>query len=388
MTVVWLWIAFLGLVFFMLALDLGVFNRKAHVMSIGEAVKWTIVWVVMALLFNVGVYFIYEHNLGGIATMFHDSGVHCGKTAACEFLTGYLVEKSLSLDNIFVISLIFSAFGIPQIYQHRVLFWGILSALVLRGVMIGAGAAMMERFDWMIYVFAGLLFVTAVKMMFSHHADVNTDKNMLIRLTKRFFPVTDRILNEHFFVKVDGRWMITPLLLALFVIETSDVIFAVDSIPAIFGITHDPFIVFTSNIFALLGLRSLYFALAAMIEKFRFLKVSLVLILLYVSVKMLCAAYFKEQIHHGELFGMNGGDLLTLVSLGVIVGIMTIGILASIYLPAPKNDAKKVVSVKKKALATSQSFYVKQNRLRNQEQRQKKELRKQKQQKKLNRRKK
>lgn len=343
MNVIWLWIAFLGLVFFMLALDLGVFNRKAHVMGIGEALKWTAVWVFMALLFNVGVYFIYEHNLCGIATMFHETGTHCGKTAACEFLTGYLVEKSLSLDNIFVISLIFTSFGIPQLYQHRVLFWGILSALILRGLMIGLGATLVEKFDWMIYVFAGLLFVTALKMAFSSHEEVDADKNPLIRATKKIFPVTDRILNEDFFVKIDGKWAITPLLLALLAIETSDVIFAVDSIPAIFGITHDPFIVFTSNIFALLGLRSLYFALAAMIEKFRFLKASLILILLYVSLKMILAAAFKEQIHHSEICGMNGGDLLTIFSLGMILGIMTLGILASIFFPKKEEEKKEAV---------------------------------------------
>ena len=335
MEVVWLWIGFLGLVFFMLALDLGVFNRKAHVMGIREALKWTAVWIGIALLFNVGIYFIYEHNIGGIAGMFHESGQACGKTAACEFLAGYLVEKSLSLDNIFVISLIFSSFGIPQLYQHRVLFWGILSALVLRGVMIGVGAAIVEKFDWMIYVFAGLLFFTALKMVFSTHEEIHPDKNPMIRLAKRFFNVTDKILNEHFFVRgVDGKWVVTPLLLALLVIETSDVIFAVDSIPAIFGITHDPFIVFTSNIFALLGLRSLYFALAAMIEKFRFLKSSLVLILLYVSLKMILAGYFKEWIHANDF-----GGTLTLISLGVIVGVMSLGILASVFFPKKGETA-------------------------------------------------
>lgn len=334
MGIIWLWIGFFALVFFMLALDLGVFNRKVHVMSIGEALKWTALWIALALLFNVGVYFIYEYNLFGIAGMFHESGTHCGKTAFCEFLTGYLVEKSLSLDNIFVISLIFSAFGVPQLYQHRVLFWGILSALVLRGLMIGLGAAMVERFDWMIYVFAGLLFLTALKMMFGSHEEADPKKNLVVRLTKKVFPVHDRILNEYFFEHIDGRWFASPLLLALFVIETSDVIFAVDSIPAIFGITRDPFIVFTSNIFALLGLRSLYFALAAMIAKFRFLKASLIVILLYVSAKMIFAGYFKERIHGYEIWGMSGGDLLTLISLGVIVGVMAIGILLSLMFPA------------------------------------------------------
>lgn len=294
----------------------------------------------MALLFNVGIYFIYEHDLCGVSELFHSGGAQCGKSAACEFLTGYLVEKSLSLDNIFVISLIFSSFGVPQIYQHRVLFWGILSALVLRGLMIGLGAAMVERFDWMIYVFAGLLLFTAIKMIFSKHEEVHPDKNPIIRLTKRFFPVSDRIMNERFFVQDGGKWVVTPLLMALLVIETSDVIFAVDSIPAIFGVTHDPFIVFTSNIFALLGLRSLYFALAAMIEKFRFLKSSLVLILFYVGLKMILAAYFKAWIHSNSWHGISYGDLLTMLSLIVIVGVMGLGILVSILFPKKEGVEK------------------------------------------------
>ena len=334
---IWLWLGFGLLVFIMLALDLGVFNRKAHVMSIREALGWTAVWIVLALLFNVGVYFIYEYDFAHISEHYHNGAHISGYTAACEFLTGYLVEKSLSLDNIFVISLIFSFFAIPAKYQHRVLFWGILGALVLRGAMIFLGAELIERFEWMTYVFAGLLLLTALKMMFHRSEEVHPDKNPIVRLARWFFPVSSSIENEHFLTRVNGRIAMTPLLLALLVIETSDVIFAVDSIPAIFGVTHDPFLVFTSNIFALLGLRSLYFALAAMITKFRFLKASLVIILLYVSVKMILGGYYKEYIEANNL-----KDAITLISLGVIVVVMLLGILASVCFKAKAAPAPAV----------------------------------------------
>ena len=243
----YLWLGFLGIVFVMLALDLGVFNRKAHVMGIRESLGWTAVWIIMALLFNVGVYFIYEYDLGGIAEHYHNGVAVGGKTAAIEYLTGYLVEKSLSLDNIFVMSLIFSYFAIPPIYQHRVLFWGILGALILRGVMIFLGAELLEKFDWMIYFFAGMLFVTAVKMLLADSEEIDPDENPAVKMARKILPVSSGVHGEHFFCRENGVLMMTPLFLALLVIETSDVIFAVDSIPAIFGITHDPFLVFTSN---------------------------------------------------------------------------------------------------------------------------------------------
>lgn len=316
----------------MLALDLGVFNRKAHVMGIREALSWTAVWIVMALAFNVGVYFIYEYDLAGISEHYHNGVSVGGKTAAFEFLVGYLVEKSLSLDNIFVISLIFSFFAVPQIYQHRVLFWGILGALILRGLMIWGGSALIARFEWTIYVFAFLLLYTALKMLFHKSENIHPDQNPVVRLARKFMPVSSGIEGEHFFTRIDGRLAMTPLFLALIVVETSDVLFAVDSIPAIFGITHDPFLVFTSNIFALLGLRSLYFALAALINAFRYLKTSLIVILLYVSAKMIFGAAYEEFIHENGL-----KDIITLFSLGVIVVAMAGGILASIYIPK-KND--------------------------------------------------
>ena len=327
----YLWLGFLGIVFVMLALDLGVFNRKAHVMGIRESLGWTAVWIIMALLFNVGVYFIYEYDLGGIAEHYHNGVAVGGKTAAIEYLTGYLVEKSLSLDNIFVMSLIFSYFAIPPIYQHRVLFWGILGALILRGVMIFLGAELLEKFEWMIYFFAGMLFVTAVKMLLADNEEIDPEENPAVKMARKILPVSSGITGEHFFCRENGVLMMTPLFLALLVIETSDVIFAVDSIPAIFGITHDPFLVFTSNIFALLGLRSLYFALAAMMDKFQYLKYSLIVILLFVSFKMCAGGVFKDYIDEKNL-----KDVITWISLGVIVVAMGVGIMASWIWP-PKE---------------------------------------------------
>jgi tellurite resistance protein TerC len=321
MGIIWLWIGFIVMVVVFLALDLGVFNRKAHVIGIREAVAWTIVWIVMALLFNVAVYFMYEHHLFGIGT--HAGHVDLdGTQAAVKFFTGYVIEKSLSLDNIFVISLIFTYFAVPPIYQHRVLFWGILGAVILRGVMIGIGTTALHFFDvWMNYVFGGILIFTALKMLLMKHEEVHPEKNLLVNLAKRFFSVTGDYHGEKFFVRLDGRLFLTPLFLVLLVVESMDIVFAIDSIPAIFAITTDPFIVFTSNIFAILGLRSLYFALAAMIRRFRYLKQSIVIILLYVGCKMLVS-------HHIEEHGLS--NTMTWVSLGVILVIMSVGIVASL----------------------------------------------------------
>ena len=326
--VVFIWLGFLALVFIFLALDLGVFNRKAHVIGVREALIWTAIWIAAAMCFNVLIYFMYEHHLLGIGKHFGKGTDLNGIQAAGKFFTGYVVEKSLSLDNIFVISLIFTYFGVPAIYQHRVLFWGILGALIMRGLMIGLGTALIQSFAPIIYVFGAILIFTALKMLFSKEEAVHPEKDPLVRFVKKFFPVTNEFHGEHFFVKIDGRWALTPLFVALLVVESTDVVFAVDSIPAIFGITDDPFIVFTSNIFAILGLRSLYFALAAMIQKFRYLKISLVVILLYVGCKMFCHDVIKH--YHAE-------DTMTWVSLGVIVFIMLIGVLASVW--ANKRDA-------------------------------------------------
>ncbi len=285
-----LWLAFLVIVIGLLALDLGVLNRKAHVISTPEALGWTAIWVILALVFNVAVYYLYEHHLLGIgAELGHELN---GRQAALLFFTGYLVEKSLSLDNIFVIALIFAYFRVPAMYQHRVLFWGILGALVLRGAMILAGAALIRRFDWIIYVFGALLILTAVKMLVARHDNLEPNKNPLVKLARRLYPVSPDFEGSRFFTRLEGRRAVTPLFLVLLVVESSDVLFAVDSIPAIFAVTTDPFIVFTSNVFAILGLRSLYFVLAGIMDKFRYLKMSLVFLLAYIGVKMLLSHHY------------------------------------------------------------------------------------------------
>jgi len=317
----WLWIGFLLLVFGMLALDLGVFHRKAHAVRTREALLWTLAWVAVSLLFNGLVYFMYEHHWLGIGKVVgHELS---GKTAALQFLTGYIIEKTLSLDNIFVIALVFQFFKVPLQYQHRVLFWGILGALILRFVMIIIGAALLARFEWMIYVFGGLLIVAAVKMLVIRENSLDIEHNFLVRLARKFLPIVPRYDGQRFFVRENGRRFATPLFLALVAVEGTDVLFAVDSIPAIFAITRDPFIVFTSNVFAILGLRSLYFVLAAMLERFRHMKFSLVFILAYVGVKMLIAPW----VH-----------ITPAVSLTVIVVALGLGLLASLVSPAGRTS--------------------------------------------------
>lgn len=310
---IFLWIGFLILILFLLFLDLGVFNKKDHVMKTKEALGWTAVWIFVALVFNVFIYFAYENHIFGIGKeLGHFLN---GEEAALKYFTGYIIEKSLSLDNIFVIAVIFSYFNIPTIYQHRVLFWGIVGALLMRGIMIFAGVALIEKFEWMIFVFGGLLIVTAIKMLFSKDENVHPNRNFLVRQVKKLYPVTDHFEGHNFFTKLNGKTAVTPLFIALIVIESSDVLFAVDSIPAIFAVTTDPFIVFTSNVFAILGLRSLYFALAAMMEKFVYLKISIVFVLIYVGIKMILSHNY--QIPTG-------------LSLGVILLLLVIGIGASL----------------------------------------------------------
>jgi tellurite resistance protein TerC len=326
---VWLWVGFLTLVCAMLALDLGVLNKKDHVVGTKEALTWTAVWIGCALLFNVAVYFIYENHWLGVGVTDHLDG----RAAAVEFLTGYLIEKSLSLDNIFVIALIFGYFKVPALYQHRVLFWGIIGALLMRGVMILAGAALIRNFTWMVYIFGGFLIVTAIRMLFSKEENIDPNHNWLVKLARRFFTVAPNLDGNKFFTTFHGKRAVTPLFLVLLVVESSDVLFAVDSIPAIFAVTQDPFIVFTSNIFAILGLRSLYFALASLLDRFRYLKQSLVFILAYVGVKMILSHFY----HVPPGF-----------SLGVIVGILAVGVLASIAArkkePAQGETAKSEAS--------------------------------------------
>ncbi|MFA5625768.1 MAG: TerC family protein [Bradymonadales bacterium] len=322
------WILFLILVIFLLSLDLGVFNRKTHVIGTSEALKWTLFWIGLALLFSVAIYFMYENHWWGIGR--HDGADDDGITATTNYITGYLIEKALSLDNIAVIAMVFAAFRVPLEFQHRVLFWGILGALIFRGIMIGIGAVAIAQFSWVLWIFGAFLIFIAFKTTFAgDHDDSNPQDNVLLKVAKKFMPVTEKIEGMHFFLKIDGKWLMTPLFLALIVVESSDIVFAVDSIPAIFAITTDPFIVFTSNIFAILGLRSLYFVLASILEKFRFLKYAIGLILAYVGVKLLIpAAYALYNLafdtQHVAFHLPNWS------SLSVVAGSIFISIVASI----------------------------------------------------------
>jgi tellurite resistance protein TerC len=309
-----LWGGFVAFVIAMLALDLFVVNRKAHTVSAREAVAWTGVCVALALAFNVLVYYMYQHQWFGLGT---GEFPLTGKEAAQQFFAGWLVEYSLSLDNIFVIALVFQYFRVPQQYQHRVLFLGILGALVMRGAMIVAGAALIRRFEWMEYVFGAVLLYTAFRMFMAGDSEPEPEKGWVVRLSRRLFRMSSGFEGEKFFTRLDGRLAITPLFLVLMVVETTDVVFAVDSIPAIFGITKDPFLVFSSNVFAILGLRSLYFALAAIIDKFKYLKTALVAVLAFVGVKMLLSHIYP---------------IPTTVSLLVIVGLLGVGLMASVVM--------------------------------------------------------
>ena len=316
-----IWVGFILLILGLLALDLGVFNRKAHAPTVAEALSWSAFWILLAVAFNGIVYFLYENHWIGVGLEF--AGHLSGKQASLEFFTGYVLEKSLSLDNIFVIALIFSYFRVPLKYQHRVLFWGVLGALIMRGVMIGAGAVLIARFYWATYVFGGLLLLTAARMLVVSHENLEPEKSPLIKLARRLYPVTSSMREEHFFVREAGRWVMTPLFLVLLMVEGTDLLFAVDSIPAIFAVTSDPFLVYTSNVFAILGLRSLYFALAPLLAYFRFLKASLVFVLAFVGVKMLLAHHHPVPVS---------------VSLPVIIGILGVGVLASVLYPEAESD--------------------------------------------------
>jgi len=301
-----LWVVFNVFVLGMLALDLLVFHRKAHAVSLHEALFWSVVWIALGLLFNLGIYSLW------------------GPEKALEFLAGYLIEKSLSVDNIFVFIMIFSYFGIPAIYQHRILFWGILGALIMRAFFIASGAALLSAFHWIIYVFGGFLIITGIKMFRAGEEKIEPEKNPAVRLLRRWMPVTVEFHGQSFFVRIDQRLWATPLFVVLLVIETTDVIFAVDSIPAIFAITLDPFIVYTSNIFAILGLRALYFLLAGIMDMFRYLKLGLSFVLCFVGLKMMLVDFYKIPIG---------------VSLGVVAGILAVSILASIVVPRKSEAA-------------------------------------------------
>jgi tellurite resistance protein TerC len=315
---------FVLLILALIALDLGVIGRKAHVLSMREALMRTAGWVSLAMLFNVLVYFMYENHWLGIGAHMTDKAgnpiIVSGKQAAIEFFTGYLLEQSLSVDNMFVIATIFAYFSVPLKEQHRVLFWGIMGALILRGIMIGLGVVLITRFHWMVYVFGVLLIITAAKMLFSKSEELHPDRNLMVRLARRIYPVTTAMEGSRFFAMAPGpdgvvRRMMTPLFLALILVETSDVMFAIDSIPAIFAVTRDPFIVFTSNVFAICGLRSLYFALAGLMDKFKYLKACLVVLLAYIGVKMLLTHTFPIPNE---------------ASLGIIAIILASGIITSI----------------------------------------------------------
>jgi tellurite resistance protein TerC len=293
----WLWAGFTAFILALLALDLGVFHRKVHVVSVREATLWSAVWIALALCFNAVIWWLR------------------GPDPALEFLTGYLIEKSLSVDNIFVIALIFSYFAVPAVEQHRVLFWGILGALVLRAVFILAGSALLAAFHWIIYLFGAFLIFTGLKMALHRDAEIHPESNPILRLVRRFMPVTPGYEGHHFFVRRAGRWMATPLFLVLAVVESTDLVFAVDSIPAIFAVTRDPFLVYTSNVFAILGLRSLYFVLAGVMQKFIYLKIGLSAVLVFVGAKMTLADLYK---------------IPSFVSLLVIAALLTISIVASL----------------------------------------------------------
>ena len=294
------WAGFLLFVLLMLALDLGVFHRKSHEVKIKEALVWSAVWIGLALIFNVGVWYFI------------------GKEKAIEFLTGYVIEKSLSVDNLFVFIMVFSYFNVDTKYQHKVLFWGILGALIMRAIFIFAGVALIQQFHWIIYIFGAFLIFTGIKMLVQKEEKMEPEKNPLVRLFKRFFPVTDTMHGDRFFVKINAKTVATPLFIVLLIIEFTDLIFAVDSIPAILAISTDTFIIFTSNVFAILGLRALYFALAGIAKLFYYLKYGLSAILVFVGVKMVVAGFFKIPVMY---------------SLLIIVSILTLSILASVIFP-------------------------------------------------------
>lgn len=281
----WAWIAFLAFVSVMLAIDLGVFHRKAHVVSFREAAIWSVIWVVVALLFNLVVLF------------------WMGKKEALEFLTGYLVEKALSADNIFVFAVLFNYFAVPSAYRHRVLFWGVLGAIVMRFAFIVAGAALLKKFHWVVYIFGAIVIASGIKLL-RHRGDKQIDpgKNPVIRLARRFLPLTPNYVGQKFIVRKDGKFFFTPLALVLLAVETTDVVFAVDSVPAIFAITRDPFIVFTSNICAILGLRALYFLLEGAMRLFRYLDEGLSVILIFIGVKMLISEFYSIPVGISLLF--------------------------------------------------------------------------------------
>jgi len=301
-TSIYFWIGFHVFVFIMLALDLGVFHKHTHKVPVKEAIIWSCVWISLALLFDLFIYLDKDF----------------GPVKALEFLTGYVIEYSLSVDNIFVFILIFSYFSVNEEYQHKILFWGILGALIMRGLFIVTGVALINRFHWIVIIFGGFLVFTGIRMLFQKEAEVDPDKNMVIRFFRKFLPVTKALHGDRLIIRQNKKFYATPLFLVLVIIESSDLIFAVDSIPAILAISKNIFIVYTSNIFAILGLRSLYFAIAGIMGYFRYLKVGLAFVLTFVGLKML-SSFFRFEI-----------PIVT--SLGIIISILLISILASVFI--------------------------------------------------------
>jgi tellurite resistance protein TerC len=300
-----LWIGFNAFILLLLALDLGVFHRKAHEVSLKEAGAWSAVWVAISLAFNAGIWWLR------------------GPEPAVQFLTGYLIEKSLSVDNVFVFALLFGYFAVPAKFQHRVLFWGILGALVLRGAFILAGSALLANFHWVIYVFGAFLILTGIKMALQRNEDLHPERNPVLQLARRWIPVTDGYRDARLFVREGGRRLATPLFLVLLLIESTDLVFAIDSIPAIFAVTRDPFLVYTSNVFAILGLRSLYFLLAGVMGKFVYLKLGLSAVLVFVGGKMTLAEWVEVP---------------PMVSLAVIAALLAIAVVASLAKSRPAPD--------------------------------------------------
>jgi len=320
---------FVLMVMLLVLLDLGVLTRESHVISAREAGLRTLGWMSLALLFNVFVYHLYGRDLFGWREL--TGHQLTGSEAAVQFFTGYLLEQSLSVDNMMVIAIIFGYFRIPLADQHRVLFWGIVGALVLRGAMIAAGVALIHRFDWIIDVFGGLLILTALKLLLSGDQQLDPERSFVYRIARRIHPIAPRLEGRTFFTTLaDGRRAMTPMFLALLLVETSDVIFAVDSIPAVFAVTRDPFLVFTSNVFAILGLRSLYFALAGFLDKFRYLKLALVFILAFVGIKMIVNHHLPSE-----------REIPTPISLLVIVGILAAGVTASVLHPKSEDPGEE-----------------------------------------------
>jgi tellurite resistance protein TerC len=308
---VWTYVLFNVFVLAMLALDLGVFHRKDHKVGLRESLTWTIVWIALAAAFAVGLYYWKLSAYGS----------ERATDTTLQFVTGYLIEKSLSIDNVFVFLLLFSYFKVPDHLQHRVLFWGIIGALIFRGIFIALGAVLIAKFHWIIYVFGGILILTGIKMALSKGKEIHPERNPLLRLFRRFAPVTNEYHGRHFFVRQAGKWVATPLMVVLILVESSDIIFAVDSIPAIFAVSRDPFIVYTANVFAILGLRSLFFAIAGIMGLFHYLHYGLSAILVFVGIKMLLSETYKIPVGW---------------SLGVIGLILVLSVIASKLWPERK----------------------------------------------------